>query len=831
MALLTNIALLGLASFLLLVFLDRYDIDKQKVESATAIGIICGLLAAVLVSLPLRIELGATFDTRAGPAVLSGLFGGPLAAIITACIGGYARYSVGGAAAIGGVASFGLYGAAGTLFWWLMKRYGISRVSAMHLMLLTLASTIMVLPSFFIGQPIVTGAKILSTAWQNLLIGNLFGILLLGLSVNAVREIVRKKHDLKKAEILTTLAHESATVGIFKFELTTGKISLDSIHSQMILGEYKEHIITLKTFLSRIIPADRKIMVELLRHGDPAQGTQSIRYRTAGTENSRVILTTLTLVGDWEQPGKAIVGVSVDQTAEDMLRRDLAVKSFALESASNGIIIAEAGGDMPIVYANAAFEQISGYSRPEVIGTNCRFLTRGAEATRERAIIREALANGQSCDVTIRNVRKNGELFWNHISLSPIRDSADKLTHYVGIQEDVSATISAMEEVKTAKNNLEVILASVPDAIIIVGADQRIRSFNRAAERLFAWSEEDIRGRPLDTIIPADERIGHDKLAGSYLQDTGAQPRPMLARRHVEGLRKNGETFPMMVSLGRFVQDGMPAVAAIAHDISDLMIANEKLQDMAGQLTQQLHLANEASEAKTNFLANMSHELRTPLNAIIGYADMMATLGVPNLKPEKVEEYLGAIHQSGQHLLSLINDILDISRIENQAFELHSENMDIYAVLQDTIATLAPLASKKPVFLKLEGEAGLRAHCDHRAIRQCLLNIIGNAIKFSPADRIVSVMATTHIGGAVIKIIDQGPGIPDAIRDDLGKPFVRAAGPNLAGVEGTGLGIAITKALLKEQGGSIDFDSTPGKGTVVTIRLAPPVSLHLIETA
>lgn len=831
MALLTNIALLGLASFLLLIFLDRYDIHKQKVESATAIGIICGLLAAILVSLPLRIELGATFDTRAGPAVLSGLFGGPLAAIITACIGGYARYSVGGPAAIGGVVSFGLYGAVGTLFWWLMKRYGVSRVSAMHLMLLTLASTLMVLPSFFIGQPIVTGAKILSTAWQNLLIGNFFGILLFGLSVNAVRDIVRKKHDLKKVEVLTTLAHESASVGIFKFELTTGRISLDAIHSQMILGKHKDHVITLKAFLSRIEPSDRKIMLNLLRHRDPEQGTQSIRYKTVDAGNVRVILTTLTLVDDWEQPGKAIVGVSVDQTAEDMLRLDLAVKSFALESASNGIIIAEAGGDMPIVYANAAFERISGYSRAEVIGTNCRFLTKGAEADKERAVIREALANGESCDVTIRNVRKNGEFFWNHISLSPVRNSDGKLTHYVGIQEDVSVTINAVEEIKAAKTNLEVILTSVPDAIIIVGADQRIRSFNRAAERLFGWSDEDIRGRPLDTIIPADERIGHDTLANSYLQDTEAQPRPMLARRHVEGLRKNGNTFPMMVSLGRFVQDGMPAVAAIAHDISDLMIANEKLQEMASQLTQQLHLANEANQAKTNFLANMSHELRTPLNAIIGYADMMATLGVPNLKPEKVDEYLGAIHQSGQHLLSLINDILDISRIENQAFELHSEDLDIYAALQDTVATLSPLASRKPVFLKLEGEAGLRAHCDQRAVRQCLLNIIGNAIKFSPADRVVAITANTHIGVPVIKIIDQGPGIPDAIRDDLGKPFVRSAGPNLAGVEGTGLGIAITKALLKEQGGSIDFDSTPGKGTVVTIRLAPPISLQLVETA
>jgi len=702
-----------------------------------------------------------------------------------------------------------------------MKRLKASELALWHLPFIAAFSTLLVLPSFFIGQSFSAGLNILSTAWSNLLIGNFFGVVLCGLFFSAAQGIVRRKHDLKKSETLVTLAHESAFVGVFKFNLYSRRIFLDAVHAEMIFGEHHKQEVGLKSFLSRIVRADRKMLLDMWRHADLANGTQSVRYRTKCSKAPRVIRTSFRLVNDWDGLGKAIVGVSADETPEDTLRRDLAIKSFALDAASNGIIISEARGDMPIIYVNSAFETITGYSRAEALGDNCRFLSKDLPDTEERGVIRDAINNGWNCDVTIRNKKKNGDSFWNRLQLSPVRDEAGNLTHYVGIQEDVSSEIRAREQVEAAKNHLEVILASVPDAIIIVGKDQCIQDFNPAAERLFGWSAIEVRGKPIATLIPANKRDDHGALADSYLLQEGAHPRAMFESRPVEGLKKDGTSFPMLVSLGRFLQDGVPAVAAIAHDMTELALANDKLENLANQLAQQLQLAKEANEAKSNFLANMSHELRTPLNAVIGYADMMKTLGVQNLKPEKINDYLNAIHHSGHHLLSLINDILDLAKIEKKAFEVSLENIHLTEIIEDTIITLTSISNKRGVTIKLEGDSGICSYSDKRAIKQCLLNIIGNAVKFSPSGGIVTVNVTSYLGRPVIQITDQGPGIPDAILGNLGKPFLRSTEPNLGGVEGTGLGIAITKSLLELQGGSIDFGKAQGAGTVVTIRLAP----------
>jgi signal transduction histidine kinase len=244
--------------------------------------------------------------------------------------------------------------------------------------------------------------------------------------------------------------------------------------------------------------------------------------------------------------------------------------------------------------------------------------------------------------------------------------------------------------------------------------------------------------------------------------------------------------------------------------------------ELSAAAAQQAMLEVQAgSRAKSEFLANMSHELRTPLNAILGFSELML-LGMAR-NPEKVEEYAQNINGAAQHLLALINDILDLARIEAGKLELMPEEVDASVVLATCLMIVKERANQGGVTLSVDEPTGpLRIWADERKLKQIVLNLISNAVKFTPTGGSITVVwRRTESGGSRLSVADTGIGIDQGDLEKVFRPFVQVDGRLNRKYEGVGLGLPLTRRLVELHGGSLNIKSEVGRGTTVTVDLPP----------
>ncbi len=231
-------------------------------------------------------------------------------------------------------------------------------------------------------------------------------------------------------------------------------------------------------------------------------------------------------------------------------------------------------------------------------------------------------------------------------------------------------------------------------------------------------------------------------------------------------------------------------------------------------------MAEAASNAKSRFLANMSHELRTPLNAIIGFSEVMTREMFGALGSPRYLEYARLIHESGAHLLELINGVLDMSKIEAGKFEISEEMFDFADVAKSALRFVKLPAERKSVALKAAvAQSAATIFADRRAVKQILINLLTNGIKFTPRGGEVRVSAVRALRGIEIAVADTGVGIGPEDLARLGKPFEQVEGAHVRSQEGTGLGLALVRALAQKHGGDAAIESTLGEGTIVRVTL------------
>lgn len=245
----------------------------------------------------------------------------------------------------------------------------------------------------------------------------------------------------------------------------------------------------------------------------------------------------------------------------------------------------------------------------------------------------------------------------------------------------------------------------------------------------------------------------------------------------------------------------------------------QRLADLADKYAREKTRAEAANRSKSEFLANMSHELRTPLNAIIGFSEIMEAQIFGPIGSDKYREYSSDIHRSGQFLLDVINDILDMSKIEAGRMQLEIELVDISAMYDEVMRLVGPRAFDGNILLRSDIDPSLRVHADRRALKQVVINILSNAIKFTPEGGEVTVSATESDNSIQIHIKDSGIGIPAGDIDKLGRPFEQVENQFTKSKGGSGLGLAISKSLLDLHGGGLSIKSVVGVGTEVTITL------------
>ena len=374
-----------------------------------------------------------------------------------------------------------------------------------------------------------------------------------------------------------------------------------------------------------------------------------------------------------------------------------------------------------------------------------------------------------------------------------------------------------------ADNRYRRLLEAAPDGIVEVDGTGRIVLVNSQAERMFGYRREELLGKSVEMLMPERFRGRHPAHRERYCAHSAI--RPMGSGLDLRAVRADGTEFAVDINLSPF-EGEKGAVVCVIRDVSDRKLAEEQIKNLNTSLeqrTQDLAVINseleirnreveKANRLKSNFLATMSHELRTPLNAIVGFADLLARQ-TPGPLTQKQERFVGHVKESSRHLLALIYDILDLSKIEAGRLDLKPESFPLSVAAEEVLSTIRPLAAAKEIDLTTHVSLDLKLHADRVRVKQILYNLLSNAIKFTPAKGSVRLLATSIGSDIHISVIDTGIGIPCEEHEAIFETFHRRLTPTHDVCEGTGLGLSITKLLVEEHGGRIWVESEPDKGS------------------
>lgn len=394
-----------------------------------------------------------------------------------------------------------------------------------------------------------------------------------------------------------------------------------------------------------------------------------------------------------------------------------------------------------------------------------------------------------------------------------------------------------MRELLQSEARFREIVSTAMDAIVIFGGDDRITLFNGAAERMFRCPAARAFGRRISEFFPdaqSAESIQQICESARKSRSSALDAGTMRTVASLAGRRDTGETFPTEVSISCFEGREGQQYTLIVRDISDRVRQQEELRKQAIELertTAELRLVNEelsqrqeelerAMTARSRFYASMSHELRTPINAVLGYSTLLLE-NIYGPLNEKQAEGIQRTQRAAKHLLELVNDVLDLSKIEAGKIELRLQPVIFPALVEELFVTVRPLADKYGTRLTLEHEGDpVTVVSDPRRVRQIVLNLLSNAIKFGGGKPIRVQVAGTPDDGVSIAVIDQGDGIPPEDQERIFQEFVQLGKTQLQ--EGTGLGLPISRRLAELLQGSLTMESRVGHGS--TFRLYLPAA-------
>jgi two-component system, sensor histidine kinase and response regulator len=449
----------------------------------------------------------------------------------------------------------------------------------------------------------------------------------------------------------------------------------------------------------------------------------------------------------------------------------------------------------------------------------------GSELPHAQSPMAEVLRSGQAqTDREIVVEREDGTRRIVMVNPVPRRDAQGNLTGAINCVTDITDRKHAEDALSASRAMFRSLFDSAPDAILVVDpvSGQIIRS-NRQATALFGYDGEELLGQSVEILLPERFRSRHPRLRSAYLAHPHA--RPLGTGIELFGRRKDGSEFPVDITLGTLETGEGVLALSIVRDISERKQAEAE---------HRARLATEAAiRAKSEFLANMSHELRSPLNTILGFARLMASdPGLPNTARDDLELIL----RSGEHLYALINQVLDLSKLEAGRATFNTADFDLHLLLDDVRSLFLPPASSKGLQLLFARHRKVprRVQGDPLKLRQVLINLIDNAIKFTVKGGVSLNVAPAEMDGSedgqvpkriVFRVTDSGPGIVAAELEQLFQAFVQAEAGRQA-QHGTGLGLAISRGLVQLMGGQMTMDSEVGRGTTVRfeIPLQPAVS-------
>ncbi|WP_407070198.1 PAS domain-containing sensor histidine kinase [Methylocella sp.] len=445
-------------------------------------------------------------------------------------------------------------------------------------------------------------------------------------------------------------------------------------------------------------------------------------------------------------------------------------------------------------------------------------------------------SRAESVDHAFRMQNVRGEWVWLRARAELVRERAGSTPHLVGICVDITEQKTLAERTATADMRLRDAIESVSEAFVLWDADNQLVMCNSKFQKFHNLTPDAVvAGTPY-------ARVMERGTAPTIQAETALGPRAQAGARTYEARLADGRWLQInerRTKDGGYVSVGTDITALKRHEeqlmeserrlmatVADLRRSRQALETNAQQLAtlvdryfEQKAEAETANRAKSEFLANMSHELRTPLNAIIGFSDMMRQQVFGPLGSDKYVGYMNDIHQSGEYLLGVISDVLDMSRLESGRVTLQKADFEVDEAVSGALSSVEAAAREKNVALSAEALSGRKVHGDRDAVQRILSILLRNAVKFTPSDGRVSLRARFVQGALNIYVEDTGVGISQAALARIGRPFEQTGAGLDNGMKGSGLGLAIARSLVDLHGGSMRIRSTVGAGTIVLVRL------------
>lgn len=553
----------------------------------------------------------------------------------------------------------------------------------------------------------------------------------------------------------------------------------------------------------------------LVRNGD---GSRAVNIDTLGMHADGTAFPVTLSVSSFKAPGELLYTCIIRATANaKWAARELMLRERALASSTNGITIADMKREgEPFIYVNPAFEDLTGYSAKEAIGRNARFLQREDIGQEAAVALRNAISEGRSCHVVLRNYRKDGSMFWNDLSIAPVQQADGQVTHYVGIQVDITERMQAEAALQLRTERLNAVFALSPDGFVALDEMGVVTIVNPAFERMTGMRSEQLVGQSIERF--------EEELSAICFPPVVPEEEP---RRFVETEPPSNSEGTSERADGTTEPDTMqqPSPQGLLHlrlpNERTLLRRTRRARDHGKEtvmyfrdITREL----EVDRMKSEFLSTAAHELRTPMSSIYGFAELLLKR---KYDAAHQHEMLSTIHRQAGVLINLINELLDLARIEaRRGKDFHFEVVPLQSTVNSTVAGLLMHNDPRQVQVRMPDEPIL-VNIDTEKLSLSLTNVLSNAYKYSPnGGDIVLEIVWRELEGRKqvgISVRDQGIGMNP---HELGQMFDRFYRADASGnIPGTGLGMAIVKEISELHGGSVQATSQAGVGTTVTIWL------------
>ncbi len=463
-----------------------------------------------------------------------------------------------------------------------------------------------------------------------------------------------------------------------------------------------------------------------------------------------------------------------------------------------------------IVYANDKFCAISQYSREELLGQNHRLIKSGTHPPELYRAMWRTIAAGRTWHGEVCNRRKDGELYWVKATIAPVLDDQGKPHQYISIRTDITTQMRLEETAKEQELWLKTILDNIGGGVYTLDSHGRLTYFNAEAEHILGWRLEEIKGQQLHQIIHHHRPDGRPLPAAECPIHLAMRDNRTYRSREDVLFRKDGTQVPVhLIGAPLHVGGKRHGSVAIFYDATE----EQQLQQ---RLIEAKEAAERANQAKSDFLSSMSHELRTPMNAILGFGQLME---YDDTLPDEHKDSVHEILKGGHHLLELINEVLDLAKIESGRIDLSLEPVELAGLAEDCRQMIQPMAAARQIALRLDVPAETAVRADRTRLKQVLLNLLSNAVKYNREGGDIHLGVQPAAGERMrIAVADTGAGIAPERMAELFQPFNRLDAEH-SKIEGTGIGLTITRRLIELMGGEVGVDSQVGVGSTFWLEL------------